>query len=65
MLIRLHLFYLMRRASVSTAIAQRYLHQILKAAVSTDMAEHIPAFSLLGLIVKQGLAHPVEVSFPF
>ena len=47
--------------SVSSAIAQRYLPQIKRSALSTDAQMRNAALDVIGFVVKQGLAHPLEV----
>lgn len=47
--------------SVSSAVVQRYLPQILEAALSSQMRIQAVAVDILGFTVKQGLAHPLQV----
>jgi len=49
--------------SVSSAIVQRYLGQILDAALSQHPQTQGTAVDILSFTIKQGLAHPVQ-SFP-
>ena len=49
--------------SVSSAIVQRYLSQILDAALSQHPQTQGTAVDILSFTIKQGLAHPVQ-SFP-
>lgn len=48
--------------SVSSAIVQRYIEHILTAALSTNTQIQASAVDILSFTVKQGLAHPVQVS---
>ena len=48
--------------SVSSAIVQRYLTQILSAALSRQAPIQAAAVDILGFTIKQGLAHPLQVS---
>lgn len=48
--------------SVSSAIVQRYLPQILEAALSTQVRIQAMAVDILGFTIRQGLAHPLQVS---
>jgi cohesin loading factor subunit SCC2 len=48
--------------SVSSAIVQRYLPQILEAAMTRNVQMQAAAVDILGFTVKQGLAHPLQVS---
>jgi Sister chromatid cohesion C-terminus len=47
--------------SVSSAIVQRYLPQILEAAMTRNVQMQAAAVDILGFTVKQGLAHPLQV----
>ena len=49
--------------SVSSAIVQRYLPQILEAALNRYPQIQAAALDILSYTVKQGLAHPLQVSF--
>ena len=49
--------------SVSSAIVQRYLDQILEAALSQTPQIQSAAVDILTFTIKQGLAHPLQ-SFP-
>ena len=49
--------------SVSSAIVQRYLDQILEAALSQNLQVQSAAVDILTFTIKQGLAHPLQ-SFP-
>ncbi|KAH8114301.1 hypothetical protein DFH11DRAFT_1508962 [Phellopilus nigrolimitatus] len=51
-------------SGVSSAIVQRYLAQILDAALSPLPQIQAPAVDILSYTIKQGLAHPL-LSFPF
>ena len=48
--------------SVSSAIVQRYLSQILDAALSQSPQIQATAIDVLSFTIKQGLAHPLQVS---
>lgn len=48
--------------SVSSAVVQRYLSQIHEAALSPNPLIHSAAVDILTFTVKQGLAHPLQVS---
>ncbi|KAG5642305.1 hypothetical protein DXG03_003025 [Asterophora parasitica] len=50
-------------SGVSSAIVQRYLPQILDAALSQNLSIQGSAIDVLTFTVKQGLAHPLQ-SFP-
>ncbi|KZS93606.1 hypothetical protein SISNIDRAFT_485224 [Sistotremastrum niveocremeum HHB9708] len=47
-------------SGVSSAIMQRYISQILESALSVHPSIQAPAFEIMGFIVKQGLAHPLQ-----
>jgi cohesin loading factor subunit SCC2 len=47
--------------SVSSAIVQRYLSQILDAALSQSPQIQATAIDVLSFTIKQGLAHPLQV----
>lgn len=47
--------------SVSSAIVQRYLPQILEAALSSQVRIQAVAVDILGFTIRQGLAHPLQV----
>ncbi|KAG8923468.1 Sister chromatid cohesion protein 2 [Tulasnella sp. 408] len=47
-------------SGVSSAVVQRYLPQILEAALSSQMRIQAVAVDILGFTVKQGLAHPLQ-----
>jgi hypothetical protein len=47
--------------SVGSTIVQRYLHQILEAALHVQ-TQYV-AMDILSFTVKQGLAHPIQVRF--
>lgn len=49
--------------SVSSAIVQRYLDQVLQAALSPGSQNQAAAVDVLSFTIKQGLAHPLQ-SFP-
>ena len=49
------------RSRVSSAVVQRYLHFILKAALSTNSQMQAAAVDILSFTIKQGLAHPLQV----
>lgn len=49
--------------SVSSAIVQRYLTQIMDSVLATDPHLQGPAIDILTFTVKQGLAHPLTVLF--
>lgn len=51
--------------SVSSAIVQRYLPQILEAAMTRNIQMQAAAVDILGFTVKQGLAHPLQVGTLF
>lgn len=40
---------------------QRYITQILESTLSAQPSIQAPAFEIMGFIVKQGLAHPLQV----
>lgn len=48
--------------SVSSAIVQRYLSSILDAALSQNPQIQATAIDVLSFTIKQGLAHPLQVS---
>lgn len=50
---------------VSSAVVQRYLQQILDAALVKDPQVQNAAVDILGFTIKQGLAHPLQVPFFF
>ncbi|KAG8956027.1 Sister chromatid cohesion protein 2 [Tulasnella sp. 424] len=47
-------------SGVSSAVVQRYLPQILEAALSSQLRIQAVAVDILGFTVKQGLAHPLQ-----
>ncbi|KAF8507524.1 hypothetical protein BU17DRAFT_57352 [Hysterangium stoloniferum] len=47
-------------SGVSSAIVQRYLPQILEAAMTRNVQMQAAAVDILGFTVKQGLAHPLQ-----
>ncbi|KIJ54752.1 hypothetical protein M422DRAFT_775001 [Sphaerobolus stellatus SS14] len=47
-------------SGVSSAIVQRYLPQILDAALTRNIQMQAAAVDILGFTVKQGLAHPLQ-----
>ncbi|KAG9017932.1 Sister chromatid cohesion protein 2 [Tulasnella sp. 427] len=47
-------------SGVSSAVVQRYLPQILEAAISSHLRIQAVAVDILGFTVKQGLAHPLQ-----
>lgn len=49
--------------SVSSAIVQRYLNQVLEAVMSPHSQNQAAAVDVLSFTIKQGLAHPLQ-SFP-
>jgi hypothetical protein len=49
---------------VSSAVVQRYLPQILEAALIRNPALQNAAVDILGFTIKQGLAHPLQASWP-
>ena len=51
--------------SVSSAIVQRYLPQILEAAMTRNIQMQAAAVDILGFTVRQGLAHPLQVGTSF
>ncbi|KXN83113.1 Protein rad9 [Leucoagaricus sp. SymC.cos] len=50
-------------SGVSSAIVQRYLSQVLEAALSPHSPNQSAAVDILSFTIKQGLAHPLQ-SFP-
>lgn len=50
--------------SVSSAVVQRYLPQILDCALSAHPQIQTSAVDILSHTIKQGLAHPLMVSLP-
>ncbi|KAJ7366455.1 hypothetical protein DFH08DRAFT_1003444, partial [Mycena albidolilacea] len=50
-------------SGVSSAVVQRYMPQILQAALSQHPQIQVAAIDILTFTIKQGLAHPLE-SFP-
>lgn len=48
--------------SVSSAVIQRYLQQVLDAALSANSQIQSSAVEILSYTIKQGLAHPLLVS---
>lgn len=48
--------------SVSSAIVQRYLDPILKAALDLQPQIQAAAVDILTFTIRQGLAHPLQVS---
>ncbi|KAJ6620718.1 hypothetical protein B0H10DRAFT_1911606 [Mycena sp. CBHHK59/15] len=50
-------------SGVSSAVVQRYLNQILEAALSQHAQIQAAAIDVLTFTIKQGLAHPLQ-SFP-
>jgi cohesin loading factor subunit SCC2 len=50
--------------SVSSAVVQRYMSPILEAALSNNVQIQAAAIDILTFTVKQGLAHPLQVSAP-
>jgi cohesin loading factor subunit SCC2 len=46
---------------VSSAIVQRYLPEILEAALVKSPLIQNAAVDILGFTIKQGLAHPLQV----
>lgn len=48
--------------SVSSAVIQRYLQQVLDAALSANTQIQSSAVEILSYTIKQGLAHPLLVS---
>lgn len=53
--------YLITALSVSSAVIQRYLQQILDAALSPNSSIQTSAVEILSYTIKQGLAHPLLV----
>lgn len=47
---------------VSSAVIQRYLQQVLDAALSPNPQIQASAVEILSYTIKQGLAHPLLVS---
>ncbi|KAF8315647.1 hypothetical protein DL93DRAFT_2078873 [Clavulina sp. PMI_390] len=47
-------------SGVSSAVVQMYFHQIIDACVTDNAAVQSSAIDILGYIVKQGLAHPLQ-----
>jgi hypothetical protein len=47
--------------SVSSAVVQRYLDAILQAALSPQLHIQAAAIDILSFVVRQGLAHPLQV----
>ncbi|KAK7023031.1 sister chromatid cohesion protein [Favolaschia claudopus] len=50
-------------SGVSSAVVQRYMEHILRAALSQHPQIQAPAIDVLTFTIKQGLAHPLQ-SFP-
>ncbi|KAJ3560203.1 hypothetical protein NP233_g10992 [Leucocoprinus birnbaumii] len=50
-------------SGVSSAIVQRYLNQVLEAALTPSSQNQSAAVDVLSFTIKQGLAHPLQ-SFP-
>jgi cohesin loading factor subunit SCC2 len=46
--------------SVSSAVVQRYFTQILDCCVTNHAAVQSSAIDILGFVVRQGLAHPIQ-----
>ncbi|KAF8333610.1 uncharacterized protein EI90DRAFT_2994571 [Cantharellus anzutake] len=46
--------------SVSSAVVQRYLTHVLEAAMTIHAALQNIAIDILGFVVRQGLAHPIQ-----
>jgi hypothetical protein len=55
-----HTAYSFRR--VSSAVVQRYLPQILDASLGGNTTVQNAAVDILGFTIRQGLAHPLQVS---
>lgn len=47
-------------SGVSSAVVQRYLPQILEAALAKNVVVQNAAVDILGFTIKQGLAHPLQ-----
>lgn len=50
---------------VSSAVVQRYLPQILDAALRQNIMIQNAAVDILGFTIKQGLAHPIQVGLDY